>query len=107
MADVTGPISTLPGASHAVPDGTKCDRHPRRKAVARIQGDPISNDWTTHYYGGASIFSYSLTDEATVMKRNKPYVPAWRALAAPAEPTGQEDDDGVPFDDGQREGADD
>jgi hypothetical protein len=42
MADVTGPISTLPGASHAVPDGAKCDRHPRRKAVARIQGETDS-----------------------------------------------------------------
>jgi hypothetical protein len=42
MADVTGPISTLPGASHSLPDGTKCDRHPRRKAVARIQGETDS-----------------------------------------------------------------
>lgn len=42
MADVTGPISTLSGASHSVPDGTMCDRHPRRKAVARIQGETDS-----------------------------------------------------------------
>lgn len=29
MADVTGPISTLPGTSHAVPDGMMCDDHAR------------------------------------------------------------------------------
>ncbi len=57
-------------------------------------GDP-ANGWTTHYYGGASIFSYSLTDEVTVMKRNKPYEPPSRLrLPAPAE------DDDLPFDDG-------
>ncbi len=42
MADVTGPISTLPGASHAVPEGTMCDEHPDRPAVARIQGETDS-----------------------------------------------------------------
>jgi hypothetical protein len=42
MADVTGPISTLSGSSHKVPEGTKCDRHSRRIAVARIQGETDS-----------------------------------------------------------------
>ncbi len=42
MADVTGPISTLPGASHALPPGTMCDEHPDRPAVARIQGETDS-----------------------------------------------------------------
>ena len=42
MADVTGPISTLPGASHAVPDGMVCDNHPEAPAVARIQGETDS-----------------------------------------------------------------
>lgn len=42
MADVTGPISTLPGARHEVPDGTKCDDHPDRIAVVRIQGETDS-----------------------------------------------------------------
>lgn len=42
MADVTGPISTLSGAVHEVPDGMKCDNHPRRKAVARVQGETDS-----------------------------------------------------------------
>lgn len=42
MADVTGPISTLPGARHALPDGAKCDEHPDRDAVARVQGETDS-----------------------------------------------------------------
>lgn len=42
MGDVTGPISTLPGARHPVPDGQMCDDHPDRPAVARIQGETDS-----------------------------------------------------------------
>lgn len=42
MADVTGPISTLPGALHALPEGAKCDSHPDRPAVARVQGETDS-----------------------------------------------------------------
>jgi hypothetical protein len=42
MADVTGPISTLSGALHAVPDGMKCDHHPDRPAVVRVQGETDS-----------------------------------------------------------------
>ena len=42
MAEVTGPISSLPGASHDVPDGMMCDDHPDRPAVARIQGETDS-----------------------------------------------------------------
>lgn len=42
MAEVTGPIPTLPGSSHAVPAGTVCDMHPDRPAIARIQGETDS-----------------------------------------------------------------
>lgn len=42
MAEVTGPISTLPGRSHNFPDGTVCDIHTDRTAVARIQGETDS-----------------------------------------------------------------
>lgn len=42
MADVTGPISSLPNSSHSVPDGTMCDEHPDRPAVARMQGETDS-----------------------------------------------------------------
>lgn len=37
-----------------------------------VDGDPLKG-WTTIYYGGASIFSFGLTDEASVMRANKPY----------------------------------
>lgn len=42
MGEVTGPIWTLPGARHDFPDGTKCDVHPDRDAVARVQGETDS-----------------------------------------------------------------
>jgi hypothetical protein len=42
MSDVTGPISTLSGASHDCPDGQTCDQHPNRLAIARIQGETDS-----------------------------------------------------------------
>lgn len=42
MGDVTGPISTLPGAGHPLPPGAMCDDHPDRPAVARIQGETDS-----------------------------------------------------------------
>lgn len=42
MADVTGPISSLPGAYHSVPNGAVCDTHPDRPAVTRVQGETDS-----------------------------------------------------------------
>lgn len=42
MAEVTGPISTLPGAHHSVPAGVKCDEHPDRPATHRVQGETDS-----------------------------------------------------------------
>ena len=42
MADVTGPISTLPNSRHVPPEGTKCDDHPEREAVIRVQGETDS-----------------------------------------------------------------
>lgn len=43
MADVTGPISTLPGsAHHHLPEGQKCDCHPDRPATVRYQGETDS-----------------------------------------------------------------
>ena len=42
MADVTGPISTLPGATWDPPDGAWCDDHPDRPAVRRVQGETDS-----------------------------------------------------------------
>jgi hypothetical protein len=42
MADVTGPISTLPGSLHSVPKGMECDYHPGRPATCRVQGETDS-----------------------------------------------------------------
>lgn len=42
MADVTGPISTLPGTGYGVPEGTMCDDHPERPATHRVQGETDS-----------------------------------------------------------------
>jgi hypothetical protein len=37
-----GRVSSMPGSSHAFPEGTMCDQHPERPAVARIQGETDS-----------------------------------------------------------------
>ena len=42
MADVTGPLSTLPGHTCSPPEGSVCDRHPDRVAVKRLQGETDS-----------------------------------------------------------------
>jgi hypothetical protein len=42
VSDVTGPINTLPGSGHALPDGARCDEHQDRAAIARIQGETDS-----------------------------------------------------------------
>ena len=42
MADVTGPISTLPGHRFCVPDGAMCDEHPDVRATHRVQGETDS-----------------------------------------------------------------
>lgn len=53
--------------------------------------------WVTHYYGGSSIFSFTLTDEASALSANKPWAPPYRATAALPAP---EDDDEDDFDNG-------
>lgn len=53
--------------------------------------------WTTHYYGGASIFSLTLSDEASVVRANKPYSPPARITYR--EPSPADDDDGPDEDD--------
>lgn len=51
-----------------------------------IKGDPVANGWETHWYGGSSIFSYTLTDENSVMRSNKPYeLPSRYRLPAPED----------------------
>lgn len=51
-----------------------------------IKGDPVKNGWETHLYSGASLFSYTPTDEDSVMRSNTPYEPPSRyRLPAPAD----------------------
>lgn len=57
-----------------------------------IKGDPVTNGWETHWYGGSSIFSYTLTDEDSVMRSNKPYEPPSR-YRLPAPESFDEDDE--------------
>lgn len=42
MANVTGPVSTLPGDRRESPEGMMCDNHPDRQAVRRVQGETDS-----------------------------------------------------------------
>ena len=42
MADITGPISSLPNSYHNLPSDAKCDEHEDRLAVARVQGETDS-----------------------------------------------------------------
>lgn len=62
-----------------------------------VDGDPAAKGWITLWYGGASVFSMTLTNEASAMKANKPYAPPARyAISAPSD---KEDEygDGDPF----------
>lgn len=42
MAHVSGPVSSMPGSMHVVVPGTRCDDHPGRMAVRRVQGETDS-----------------------------------------------------------------
>lgn len=42
MASITGPIRTLPGSKHTLPEGSMCDEHPDVLAVKRVQGETDS-----------------------------------------------------------------
>ncbi len=48
MADVTGPISSLPGSGHDVPTGMMCDEHSNRPATHRVQGETDSMGCEMH-----------------------------------------------------------
>jgi len=42
MATVSGPVSSLPGSKHVVPEGMMCDSCKVNKAAVRIQGETDS-----------------------------------------------------------------
>lgn len=67
------------------------------------EGDPTKNGWETHWYGGSAIFSFTLTDEDSVMRANKPYeAPSRYRLPAPNDPEPDVGDLG-----GEDDGSDD
>jgi len=58
-----------------------------------IDGDPAKG-WETHFYPGTALFSYTPTDEASVMRANKPYEPPARyRLAGPDDHNDEDYDD--------------
>lgn len=59
--------------------------------VPTISADGKETVWASHYYGGSSLFSYTPTDEATVMKY------AERRYATPAIPYSAQVDDDADF----------
>lgn len=73
---------------------------PRAAPVEAADAMPAI-EWSTHYYPGASIFSFTLTDEKSVMHAAvRRYSPPHRArLAAPEE----HHDDGFDADDPQND----
>lgn len=72
---------------------------------AGIQPAEPTITWSTHYYSGAAIFSFTLTDQATVIKKNRPYEAPHRLTYRAPEPRDFE----PPFDreDEEDEAADD
>lgn len=63
---------------------------------------PVVTGWVSHFYGGAAIFSNTLTDERTVLLRNAPYAKPARYLPPP---DGDDRDPEIPhidFDDEER-----
>ncbi|WP_210208356.1 hypothetical protein [Rhodoplanes roseus] len=54
---------------------------------------PLHVTWTTHYYGGGAIFSYTLTDEETVMSANRRHVSPYAKRIAPPQPQAADADD--------------
>ena len=61
------------------------------------KGDPALFGWTTHFYPGSALFSFTPADEAVCLKANKPYEPAARLTYREIEQDsgdGAEDDAG-------------
>lgn len=54
-------------------------------------GAPNEVTWSSHYYGGSSIFSYTVTDEKTVMN----YAERTCTPVIPYRDHGADDDDGA------------
>lgn len=57
-----------------------------------VRGDAAANGWETVLYGGSSIFSFSLSNEATVLRINKPYEPPSRKTLPPPDDASESDE---------------
>lgn len=65
--------------------------------IPTIAENGTITNWTTHCYGGSSIFSYSPCTEAAMLKANKPYVSPYRLQAPKDDLPDDGEDDGRPF----------
>lgn len=62
------------------------------------KGDSDAHGWTTHFYGGSAIFSFTLCDREAALKANKPWEPPARlALTNHRASDNVPDDDPMPF----------
>lgn len=57
----------------------------------------VIEKWTTTWYGGPSIFSFTLTDEESIMRINRPYYSPQRYIAPPVDDCSNIDDSEVPY----------
>jgi hypothetical protein len=72
VADVTGPISTLPGStSHELPKGAKCDNHSDREAVVRYQGETDSSGCEMHDLCAQCLKEYRESDNSPEARTGK------------------------------------
>jgi len=64
-----------------------------RVDVPTVGSDGQPSAWVTHWYGGSAIFSLTTTDEATVLRANRPFDLPGRYLPPPTRDTDLGDDD--------------
>lgn len=55
------------------------------------KGDPDAHGWTTHFYPGSALFSFTPCTREAALKANKPYEPAARLSYRSAETDWAED----------------
>lgn len=64
-----------------------------RVDIPVVSPDGTIASWQTQYYGGSAIFSYALTDEASVVRANKGWEPPSRVSLPSSEDRWSGDDD--------------
>ena len=65
-----------------------------RVDVPTVGADGQPAAWVTHWYTGSAIFSLTTTDEATVLRANRPFDLPGRYLPPPTNETDLADDAG-------------